>query len=63
MNNRNNLLHAPPPTPSVSYAPSGSVSGTPATSRAVSPAVVSKNPAGERQQGNRDALYFVLFHG
>ena len=62
MNNRNNLLA--PPTPSVSYAPSGSVSGTPATSRAVSPAVVSKNPAaGERQKGNRDALYFVLFHG
>ena len=51
---KSNLNLQPPPS-SVSYAPSGelSVSGSAATSAAVSPAVVSKNPAGERQQGSR----------
>ena len=52
-----NNLQLPVPPSSVSYAPSGgegSFSGSTATSAAVSPAVVSKNPMGaDRQQGDK----------
>ena len=53
-----NNLQLPVPPSSVSYAPSGgegSFSGSAATSAAVSPAVVSKNPMGaaDRQQGDK----------